>query len=528
MTTNQLVKDYKGNLVPRNKSRKIKVGDGYKFYVEDVSCFLMEDGQWYRIDSPKIIYDNYKKKYVMLATTEMISGIINEKGEIGKFSASEENVTLMKQKGGAYDVAMTPEIAEKLGYEECIGDGLFYKTSTLTEQDRTTWFVKKDIPKNERSTSYNLEQDPDKKARLIKIYDESTFPISMAARRLGKLLGRYSVGMEVEVINGFIPKRIRNKYGLKALKDGSLRSDTGEGIEYVTMPMMGVKCIQTIINVMAETAKRCEINNYCSLHFHFGNVRKDKLYILSFYKLITLVQGELMKVFPYSRFNTIKPDGKVYCKPLEDLSIDYNTILDTKNEDAFRAVVVKEFNKIYSWLNGGKSLAEEFAPASITRQMTEMNGKKGFYDTWLKNVYTTKSTTHAFTGQKWDKPTRYYIVNLLNLFFNQIGTIEFRCHESTTNATKAICWLLICLAILNYAENVKEVFLAKTISIHQVLSDSYDKELVYYLLEYLKMRNSVFFTATGQYRQNFKNIEANWFLNDPTFAFESTNKYKLI
>lgn len=529
MTTNQLVKDYRGALVSKAKARKIKVGGEYKYYVEGVSCFLMDDGQWYRIDSPKIAYDNYKKKYVLLATTNMIEGIINEKGDRGAFSENSETVDICKRstKGAPFDTVMTASLAEKMGYEECIADGLFYLSKEITADDRKSWFCKKDIPKHERSTSYNLEQDPDKKARLIEQYEKADFPISMAARKIGRLLGRYTIGMENEVINGFVPRRIRDKYGLKALKDGSLRSDHGEGIEYVTMPMQGAKCIQTIIDVMKEFAKRCEVNNYCSLHFHCGNVRKDKLYVLSFYKLISHLQPELKGYFPYSRFQSIKPDGKIYCKPLENLNIQYQLILNSKTEDEFKSRVVTEFNKLYSWLNGGKSLAEEFGTPTVERRTKVIDGKKMFCDVWLKNVYSTKTIHHSLHGQKWDKPVRYYIVNFLNLFFNSIGTIEFRCHESTTSPTKAIIWLLTCVAMLNYAEHINLVFKAANITLRSVLEMSFDRELVDYIMSYMKLRRETFFTASGAYRQNYANIEGNWFAQDPKFTFESKN-YKLI
>lgn len=421
MSENKLVKDYSGVLVPKKTARSISG----KYYTIGTSCFLMEDGQWYRIDSPKLAYDSYNKKYVLVSSTPLTEGIINEKGDRGYFPNSIDFINSYQRRGESRsDKIMTEDIAIKCGYVECIGDGNFYKKSLLTSDDLKTWFIKKDIPKSERSSDYNLESNPDKKRELIEKYEKSKFPISISARKLAKYLGDFTFGAEFEIINGWVPRRIRSEYGLKALKDGSLRHDNGEGIELVTMPMRGAKGIQTIIDVCKELSKRAVVNNYCSLHYHFGNVRRDKIYVLSTYKLVGMLQDELKKYFPFSRFNSIKPDGKVYCKALEKLPIDYKGILSSPNEEVFKAKVIQEFNHIYKWLNNGKALAEEFAPPSISRELKVIDGKKMFCDSWLKNVYTTKLVNHAVTGQKWQKESRYYIVNFLNLFFNTIGTIE--------------------------------------------------------------------------------------------------------
>jgi hypothetical protein len=526
MSNKKLVKDYQGNLVPKATARKIQD----QYYTENKSCFLMPDGQWYRITSPKLVFDHYSRTYILASTGNLYEGLIDEKGSIGKFSASAPFVTITDRKG-ARKFAMTEDIATKAGYVECIADGNFYYKADLTKDD-DRWFYKKDIPKNERSSDYNLESSPDRKKELVDKYVNAKFPISVRARSLAKHLGDLSFGMEVEVINGFIPKRIRDVYGVKALKDGSLRhggsEGGGEGIEYVTMPMSGPKGIQTIMDLMKEFSKRCDVNNFCSLHYHFGNVRKDKLYVLSLYKVMRMIQGELKTYFPFSRFNSIKPDGKIYCKLLENLNINERNILKQTSEEEFKKSVVSEFNKFYTWLNNGKGLNEEFAPPSIVRQVVEVGGKKMFYDSWLRNIYSTKIVQHAISGQKWDKPQRYYIINFLNLFFNSIGTIEFRCHESTTNATKALIWLLTCASILRFAEDIDKVFRTNTLSLKEILVDKLPCDMAAYIMEYFNKRNNIFYNNNGSYKEKWDNIEKNWFAGDPNFTFESSNNYKLL
>lgn len=522
-TNNKLVKDYQGNLISKSEAHSI-MG---KYYLENESCFLMEDGQWYRItSSDKITFDNYTKKYVLNSSTKLIKGVINVKGEEGSFSENDDIVVIRKKedrRSGITRNCLNAEIAEKLEYIESISDGFFYLKSEITQEDLTGWFNKKSIPSFERSKSYNLESDPERKKELQKIYDNLSIKISPISKKISKYIGKYTFGMEAEVINGHIPKRIRSKFGIKALKDGSLRYDGGEGIEYVTMPMSGAKGIEVIKKFCSELSKRCEVNNLCSVHFHFGNVRKDKLYVISLYRTIMMIQGELQTYFPYSRFNSVRPDGKVYCKLLENLGIGYDKLLNQKSEEDFHKTVVNEFDKIYKWLNNGKGLAEVFGEAKIVRENTIINGKKMFCDKWLKTVFTTKSTNHSVQGQKWDKPCRYVNVNFLNLFFSSIGTIEFRMHEGSTSSTKCLIWMVICASILKYAEDIKRGLSCTSLKLSEILYENVDPEYTAYIMEYLNFRNSTFFTKEGSYRGNYKAVESAWFNKDPEFSFKYNN-----
>lgn len=522
-TDNKLVKDYKGDLIPKEMAHKIM----NKYYLENESCFKMEDGQWYRVTSTeKIIYDHFKKKYVLVESTKLLKGIINEKKEEGSFSENDQYVTLRKKedkKTGYSTPCLNVEIAEKLGYIECINDGCFYLKSQITDEDKVGWFNKKNIPASERSKGYNLESDPERKKELQKCYEDLFIKVSPISKRISKYIGKYTFGMEAEVINGHIPKRIRSALGIKALKDGSLRHEGGEGIEYVSMPMSGAKGVEVIRKFCSELSKRCEVNNLCSVHFHFGNVRKDKLYVITLYKIIRMIQSELTYYFPYSRFNSVRPDGKVYCKLLDDLDIKYNSILIQKSEEDFHKTVVAEFDKIYKWLNNGKGLAEPYGNPVVVRENVVINGKKMFFDKWLKTIFTTKSVNHSVQGQKWDKPSRYVNVNFLNLFFSSIGTLEFRMHEGSTNSTKCLIWLCICSSILKYAEDIKRGLATSRLTIKEILEENVDPVHVTYIMAYLEHRKNAFFTSAGSYKTNYKVAESKWFSEDPEFTFKHNN-----
>lgn len=520
MTNNKLVKDYQGNIIPKSKAHKIMD----KYYEENVSCFLMEDGQWYRkTSSDKIIFDNYLQKYVLKHNCHLLKGIINSKGEEGYFSENNfvvhfGDIRFRKPIGSM----LNEDVALAMGYIECFADGVFYKKDHIISDTDKEYMKKKAIPNNERSKSYNLESDPERKKELEKSYKDLKLKIEPSSIEIGKIMGNFTFGMEVEVINGHLPRRIRSKYALKALKDGSLRHEDGEGIEYCTSPMAGAKGIQVIKESLREMNKRCEVNNYCSVHFHFGNVRMDKLYVLSLYKTIQLIQDELKMYFPYSRLNSIKADGKIYCNPLPDLKIDYAKLLTCKDEQVFRSETLKEFNKFYMWLNNGKPLAEEWGDREIKRETVIRNGKKMFHDVWLKNMYTTKDIHHSVQGQKWDKPVRYSVFNFLNLFFSNIHTIESRLHEGSTNVTKILSWMLISVAILKYAENIKRGLSNTKLMLSDILDDQLPTKYSTYLLAYLKHRHDTFFNDANEYK-SWKSIEKLWFTKDSEFKFVNNN-----
>jgi hypothetical protein len=161
-----------------------------------------------------------------------LKGIINEKSEEGIFIENDFYVSL-KTKGqrgsGDNRLCLNAELAKKLGYIECMADGCFYLESELSETDKNGWLLKKNIPSTERSKNYNLASDPDRQKELEGFYKSLKIKPSVISKRISNWIGNFTFGMEVEVINGFLPRRIRSLYGIKALKDGSLRHDGGEG-----------------------------------------------------------------------------------------------------------------------------------------------------------------------------------------------------------------------------------------------------------------------------------------------------------
>ncbi len=534
------VKDFNGKLIPRNKARNIEGA----YYEEGVTCILMPDGRWYRISTDKIRFDWETKTWLFTRETEGFAKGLVDDGSIGWFSPTGENVkinykkdTFIKhykfnlfnlneveeggstQKAWTKTWARTAEVAEKHGYIEAIANGEFYKDQELTGEDRKG-LTRPNVPQGERNNTYSLDDDPGVRKSLEVQYHAANFPISKEIHNIAKLIP-YSFGLEYESSNGFIPARLRGKMGVRPLRDGSI-----SGIEYVTVPLQGAKGVQNIKNLTSELSKRCVLNLQCSLHIHYGNVRRDKLYILSLWKLCFDLQSELLGYFPFSRTNAIRSDGKVYCKHLPDLGLDTKPLFKIKEKDVFTTAVLQEFNKIYSFLNDKHSVGEVFEKKRIREnQVKILAGKPTNCWRLVEKTYcfSTKNKQHAIRGHKWDRPQRYYWMNLLPTFFSGAETIEFRNHEATLNFEKTIMWMLTCVSILKYAENAKLCLLDKKVTVSEVLHSHLPAPLADHVMAYYQQRKEVFRDSAGRYNKNWDSIENDWIMRDKDYKFNKTS-----
>lgn len=543
-----LVKDYKGQLIPKEKARKIpNEGGGSSYYEMGVSCIKMDDGKWYRITTGKIIYDNSLEKWIFASSAPAgktglvkdgamgfysdISGevVVNTKKELPVSKKTLDTslglVTdeIVKDRKWTKVPCISEPVAISLGFVESIFDGQFYRLTDCTSDDKIR-LTTPNIPASERHSTYSLDDDKDYRGRLEKVYDDNDLAISPQLKRLARKYIPFTFGLEIEIQNGFVPKKIRESLGFRTCRDGSL--DHGEngvaGQEYVSIPMEGGKGLQAVKNLCDQLTKRCVISNKCSIHIHFGDVRRDRLYVISLWNLLVKLQDELRKVFPYSRTNSIRDDGKIYAALLPDLGLKLKNLLSVENDEDFKTRVTNEFIKIYSWLNNGHPPGEVFEEAFVkdTKEAI-IKGKvvKQYCYRVKQSNYSTKLPRHAIQGQKWLKPQRYLLCNFLNFFFAHSKTIEFRIHEATTNFDKILMYLLTCVAILKYAENFEKTLSNDKITLKQMVEDHYPADIASRIMYYWDMRHTTFCTTEGGFKSGWKNVEQTWFNNDKTFNF---------
>lgn len=112
-------------------------------------------------------------------------------------------------------------------------------------------------------------------------------------------------------------------------------------------------------------------------------------------------------------------------------------------------------------------------------------------------------------------------MNFLPTFFSAGETIEFRPHEATLNFEKSIMWMLICVSILKYAENIKHCIIAKKITLKEVLEAYLPKKVSEHILGYCEHRFTQFHRTDGSYRSNWEDIETKWIIEDKSFKFNN-------
>lgn len=536
------VKDYQGKIIDKEKVRRIKGEDGtYRYYEMGVACILMPDDLWYRVNTGKIIYDNSIKAWIFSKDFKGLIGLL-EDGTTGSFSDTTNAVTINVKKeketkkividpisgsGEVKDtratlwqksICINEKAALKNGFIESISDGAFYKKEHCSPEDFKK-FSTIVTPQSERTNVYSLDDDKEYRTFLEESYDSNNIKIPRELELLAKRYIPYTFGVEIETQVGWLPARIREPLGFRVCRDGSLDG----GLEFVSIPMEGGKGLAVLDKVCGELTKRASISNKCSVHIHFGDVRRDRLYFISLWQLLTKIQEEFRCYFPFSRTNSIREDGKIYAALLPDLELDVNKLLLIKGEDTFKKRVTEEFSKIYTWLNNGHPPGEVFDSQFIKETRESLiKGKiqKQYCYRVKKFNYTTKLPRHAIQGHKWQRPQRYLWTNFLNLFFAHSNTVEMRVCEATTNFDKILKYMLICVAILKYAENFKNVFSANGVTMENVIRDHYPEEISKQLINYLLERKNLFCNTNGGFKSQWKNVEAELFENDKTYRNE--------
>lgn len=409
--------------------------------------------------------------------------------------ASEDNLVFINSK-----------VARKAGYSEIFGTEYFSKST------------KAQYPKNGNYSkmNYNVSEEEGQESEIekeIKTYNKNyQIQTLKELEKYEQLLGNKSFGIEYETSKGYIPKRYLYKTGLIPLRDGSLDG----GIEYTSLPMSGSTGLQSVLNQCAALNKYCNINDKCSLHVHIGNVPRTKEFGLALYTLFTRIQNELFEIIPpYKRdLEWISRRGKDYCKPLRTLRFSPKSLID------------KEGNLIKDKVNSA------FSNLFLFLTENEPESKKYNFDTGL----------HPKHGAgKWNYKSRYYALNLINLYFSKYKTIEFRMHTPTLSQDKTLNWLFICVAIARYTEQniVKILKGQEKIDLTEIIYGYYDnfsgtnqtieqgKNLADHLLGYINQRKDEFneyFIRQRVIDTSFSEIEGD---KNYTFISEKLNWDKL-
>jgi len=256
---------------------------------------------------------------------------------------------------------------------------------------------------------YNFSEIPNINMFLnvFKEYHKNT-PVSV----FDKFFKDRTFGCEIETSVGSIPEHLLHELGVFPLHDGSIT-----GHEYVTPVLNGPGLLRRLELIFDNCIENTRANEFCSLHYHIGNVSTEKAFLVAFYQLYYRLQGELDSLNPlYKRDATYfatKREGKDHCKVLPNLELNLFTA-----EGAFKELL---------------DLYHEGHPAKF-------DNEKKLYIHFKKD------------RPKWEQMGRYYSLNYLPTLFDSKRTIEFRVAAGTVNKYRALNWLFIYNAMLTYCE----------------------------------------------------------------------------
>jgi hypothetical protein len=447
------------------------------YYIKDVDIFLV-DGTWYIKSNGKLEYDHETKKWVVKKYTNLQHGIVgfesNGKHIEGYYTPNNYTNCRIQENGNEY-YCISDELAIKNGF-------------VLTNQSTSVLFKRSEVrpnwlePKNFNNTrhTYNIEDNADEFAIAKKNFEDFKLPIEKETLKFAKYLGETTFGAELECIRGFVSNNTLRKRGVIICRDGSLvAGDGSQGPEYVTVPLQGAKGVQNLKELATEISATNNISYNCALHFHLGNIRTDRTFIVALYKLGAFIQNDLFKMFPYYKNDEIKFAGKQknYCKKLKSFIPNYKG----EGKEEFTKYIDDYYKAIFSWLVDGRAIPT-------------MNLNRGM--------------RHP-QSHKWERQARYHWINFMNLFFDNRNTIEFRLHTPTTNAYKITNWLYMIRAIILYTEHYTEDIIKgvkptmkKILDIYsEVYKDKGGQELSTILNGYYKSRVDEFaaFTAKQNY-----------------------------
>lgn len=459
------------------------------FYVKGIDLDYI-DGEW--VMKSFQTYDHELKKSVN-SSRGLLHGIVaisdDKKLSFGYFSPNPyTNCHVIDQNGNMYN-CINYNILNPKYYRERYCDGLYYDITNMSLEGIRN-LSKKINYLNNADHVYNVEDNKDLFNRAIELYENSKILLDRDIKYLSNYIKDITFGVELETINGTLPQHIMNKYGIIICKDGSLKDrDNRYPPEYVTVPLKGAKGLQTLRNISKEISLRSDFDIKCSYHIHIGGMNIDRIFITSLFKLCTKIQDDVFQMFPYYKTDPTGIKEKNYCKKLPDLLSSFGT-------KEFNTYINQSYEDIFKFLTGGHNFSPD---------------------------YNKHAKINPWGGEKWNIKTRYYWVNFVNPLFGKRDTIEFRLHTPTLNSDKIINWLVMCVAIIKFAEsNVKDCISSKKISFKDVLNiystsrkTSYGMHLSKKLIDYYMLR-------VAQFKKDIDNgdrLSMYEITNDSSFSF---------
>lgn len=398
--------------------------DGVDYKLGNIS--ILDSGEAYMIDNTPYLakdckYDHARNVYVHINNAEVIKGIIGYKDGnfiMGDFSQSLDNIIVKIKETGSKRTAINKEALTGASFL-VTSSNVYVHLSKLSIDE----FYKPAKISKEFKTSFDYGV-----GRVLEgyqsYYENTTIKISSYAKKVAKLIGDFTFGVEFETSAGLLSKNECYQNGLIPLRDGSIT-----GLEYVTIPLSGEKGVQALFNSVLLLKDKSEVDKCCAVHYHIGNIPRTKEFIVALWIIVTLIQNDIYRYQSAYKQDNRKFKSKDYAKALPNLLGDFEKVLKDKTLD-------EAYDAIIYYLSMGM-----FG-----------EGKQPSLDKIDVHPADPNNT------QKWHIKTRYAIVNLIPLIFGNKKTVEFRYHDVSLNPDLVVNELIINSAIVQFViKNQKDI-----------------------------------------------------------------------
>lgn len=354
-------------------SKRIKIGD--KVYTKDVTAFLV-DGTW--LPKKEAVIDNFTQKY---SKKETLTEVLDLENNLSIYTSAPVNLYL---NGNTFKVCKS----------FIQNNDEFILDPNFSSKNNNYISI---FDKNIRG---NRKYSPGTKIYSIATYDKKLTPYKNIPNPLDFIT--YTFGFETETSSGELNCDYTASMGFANIYDGSIT-----GVEYVSNPMTS-RNFHYLHNFLATAKVATNIDKFCSLHIHIGNVPKSDEYLLSLYTLFQRLTDELNQlIVPYKKdvkflMDKLNTAGRDHCKNLPKLA--------EKN--------VESIYKLFRISGLAKDQLEKYITGT----------------------------------NKWNVEGRYYSVNFMNYICkDENNTVEIRSLQSTYNFDYIITWLLINTSIIDFA-----------------------------------------------------------------------------
>lgn len=425
------------------------------YYIKNKECFFIDD-KWYRVNSGLIVLNHTTGEYILKAHSHKLKyGIIGFNSTTPIYGYFNENI----YENVFVYIPDTDENVIVINENVCINNFLkidnhlgvyVVPAKTSSGINNISRHQSTFMSEYKHSLAYRAENYLEHAMAVFYKGYSTNKPVSGFSKYIP-----FSWGLEFETNNGVIPPHLLNKHGLIPLRDGSIA-----GLEYATIPLKGEKGIQNTLDICKILNTYTTTGFDCSFHVHLGGYERSVESILALYILGASLQESIYSFFPSWYINTSVYKRRSYVGPLHAID-ESNLVIKDGNEH-------KIFSAIYKWYSGGHN----FVSLDTTRHPGDPNGE-----------------------HKWTIEQRYTWLNLIPLIFSNRGTVEFRIHPPTHNEVKVFNWIMVCSGILQYATKYQHEIIRRgynKITLAQVLSEVYPRNISNYLIDYMVSRKATF------------------------------------